>query len=231
TQDTYQIMIHLKSAKIWGYSCQPEGNRLVFRLKHPPVLQEDSLYKGLTLAIEAGHGGDNYGAVGLSGLLEKDINLDVARKLENIARGAGMEVLQVRESDSYMNLTEKRNAVQNSNAHFLVSIHANATGGGDGYLGVNGVSTYYNNPFWAEFARLVNKNLLELDLKEFGTVGSFNYIVIRLSSRPTILVEQAFMSHAEDEEKLSSESFRQQIAQKIFEGLTEYIQYMYSGDE
>jgi N-acetylmuramoyl-L-alanine amidase len=75
---------------------------------------------------------------------------------------------------------------------------------------------------------MVNEKLLELELNEFGTVGSFNYRVIRMPSRPAILVEQAFMTHAEDEEKLASESFRQKMAQKIFEGITEYLEYLYS---
>ena len=228
TPETYQIIIHLKDSKIWGYTCQPDGDRLYFRIKHPPVIREDSLFKGIILAVEAGHGGDNTGAIGLSGLLEKNLNLAVAKKLVKIASAARMEVLQVREADSYMDLSSKRTLVENSNAHLLVSIHANASGGQDGYLGVSGVSTYYNNPFWAEFAEIVNKKLLELDLKEFGTVGSFNYRVIRMSSRPAILVEQAFLSNAEDEEKLASEIFQEEMAQKIFEGIAEFIQYMVS---
>jgi len=70
------------------------------------------------------------------------------------------------------------------------------------------------------------RNLLELPLHEFGTVGSFNYRVIRLASCPAILVEQAFMDHAEDEEKLASPEFRRHMAQKIFEGIMEYVMYL-----
>jgi len=65
-----------------------------------------------------------------------------------------------------------------------------------------------------------------LKLAEFGVIGSFNYTVIRVSQMPSILVEQAFMSHAEDEEKLADSQFRQQIAEKIYRGIIDYLRYM-----
>ncbi|MBN2365473.1 MAG: N-acetylmuramoyl-L-alanine amidase, partial [Calditrichaeota bacterium] len=228
TPETYQLIINLKTSKIWGYECKPADGSLIFRLKYPPdVKLSDSLnLSGLKVAIEAGHGGSNIGAVGLSGLLEKEINLDVALKLEEICKAHGVEVLQIRPADVDMDLTTKRKTAENSDADILVSIHANSGSTRNGFETVGGASTYYHNSFWADFADIIMKNLLELDLNDFGTVGSFNYKVIRVNSRPTILVEQAFMSHAADEEKLASEEFRQQMAQKIFEGISDYVKFM-----
>lgn len=228
TPETYQIIVNLKSPKIWGYECKPDQRTLVFRIKYPPQLQkdEDNNFPGLKVAIEAGHGGSNIGAVGLSGLEEKEVNLDVARRLADICRANGLNVLQIRNADENMFLTTKRDTVEKSDADVLVSIHANYGNIRNGYLGVSGASTYYNNPFWADFSRIVSKNLLDLGLYDFGMVGSFNYIVIRVSSRPTILIEQAFMSNAEDEEKLFSPDFRQQMAEKIFKGIMEYVDFM-----
>ena len=108
----------------------------------------------------------------------------------------------------------------------MVSIHANAGGLWGGYLRVGGTSTYYHNPFWAPYAEYVYKRLLQLDLEEFGVVGSFNYKVTRITAMPAILVEQAFLTHAGDEEKLASESFRTEMAYKIFDGIRDYIQFM-----
>lgn len=227
--DTYQVIINLKTSKIWGYDIETRGSSLIFHVKYPPdvSVSDSSLsLEGLKLAIEAGHGGGSFGAVSLSGIFEKDINLDVAQKLAGICRTHGIEVFQVRDRDRDMSLDIKRDTVEASDAHLLVSIHANASGSRGGFLGVDGTSTYYHNPFWAKFAEIVYKHLLELELNEFGIVGSFNYRVTRMSSRPAILVEQAFLSHAEDEEKLATEEFRQKIAQKIFDGVVEYVKYM-----
>ena len=73
---------------------------------------------------------------------------------------------------------------------------------------------------------MIYPNQKELDLIEFGVVGSFNYRVTRMTEMPSILVEQAFMSHAEDEEKLANEQFRWQMAQKIYNGILDYLKYM-----
>ena len=224
--ETYRIFVNLKTGNIWGYDIHTDGKRLVLRVKYPPVydLNNEKPLSGLKIAIEAGHGGANIGATGLSGLPEKDINLDLSIRLGELCRTMGAEVVQVRDSDKDMSLTEKRDIAESSGADMLISIHANA--GGRGYLSVSGTSTYWHNPFWAPLAEDIYDRLLELDLKEFGVIGSFNYTVTRVSKMPSVLVEQAFMSHAEDEEKLADPQFRQQMAQKIYEGLADYLRTM-----
>lgn len=229
TPDTYEMNIQLKTSKLWGYELVKNGNFLQLRVKHPPRFEKNEKglpVKGLTVAIEAGHGGHNTGTTGLSGMLEKDVNLDVALKLEKICRDHGIEVVMVRDKDEYMTLQGKRDIVEASDAHLLISIHANAASPRGDYLRVGGVSTYYHNPFWAGFAEVMYGELLELPLDEFGVVGSFNYLVTRMSSRPAVLVEQGFMSHAGDEEKLASQEFRQQMAEKIFEGILSFVRFM-----
>ncbi|MBK8051963.1 MAG: N-acetylmuramoyl-L-alanine amidase [Saprospiraceae bacterium] len=223
TPDTYKIFVHLNTSNIWGYDIKPDGKRLLLKVKYPPAfdLTNKSPLTGLKIAIEAGHGGSNTGAVGLSGLLEKDINLDLSLRLGELCRSLGANVVQVRDSDKDMSLLTKRDIAIESDADLLISIHANA--GGRGYLSVAGTSTYWHNPFWAPLAGSIYDRLLELDLKEFGVVGSFNYTVTRASQMPSVLVEQAFMSHAEDEEKLADPEFRQQMAQKILSGLIDYL--------
>jgi N-acetylmuramoyl-L-alanine amidase len=229
TPETYELIINLKTDKIWGYELVKKDRSLQFQIKHPPQFSTDEKgrsMKGLKVAIEAGHGGRNTGATGLSGMLEKEVNLKVALLLEKICLENGVEVVQVRDTDEYMTLLEKRNIVEASDAHLHVSIHANSAGTRGDYLRVGGVSTYYHNPFWADFAGIMYDDLLELPLDKFGVVGSFNYLVTRISSRPAILVEQGFMSHAEDEEKLASPEFRQAMAEKIFQGIINFTKFM-----
>jgi N-acetylmuramoyl-L-alanine amidase len=226
TPETFQVYVNLKTDNMWGYDVRVEGSRLVLRIKHPPVydLLSEKPLAGLRIAVEAGHGGSNTGAIGLSGLLEKDINMDVSLRLGELLSQMGAEVIQLREADIDMTLIEKRDKALQSGADMLISIHANA--GGTGFLQVSGTSTYWHNPFWAPLAELVYNRLLELPLAEFGVVGSFNYTVTRASQMPSILVEQAFMSHAEDEEKMADPDFRQQMVVKIYEGILDYLKYM-----
>lgn len=226
TPETYKIYVNLKSKNIWGYDLRRDGSRLVMRIKYPPVydLANEKPLTGLKIAVEAGHGGSGSGAIGLSGLVEKDINLDLSFMLGDLLKTMGAEVVQVRDTDRDMALIEKRNIAVNSGANMLISIHANA--GGTGYLTVGGTSTYWHNPFWAPLAETIYARLLETGLGEFGVVGSFNYSVTRVSQMPSVLVEQAFMTHAGDEEKLADPLFRKEMAQKICEGILDYLKYM-----
>ena len=220
---TYRIHVNLNTDRIWGYGIRVEGGRLVFSVRHPPVFDPHGAkpMAGLKIALEAGHGGSNPGAIGLSGLLEKDINLDLSLRIGELCREMGAAVVQVREGDGDMTLIERRDKAVNSGADMLISIHANSAGGG--YLRVSGTSTYYHNPFWAPLARTIYDRLLQLGLDEFGVVGSFNYTVTRLSQMPAVLVEQAFMSHAEDEEKLADPEFRRLMAVQIAEGIVDFL--------
>lgn len=228
TKETYKIYVNLKTSKIWGYDIKPNGKELIFRIKYPPTynLETNLPLKGIKISLEAGHGGSNIGAVGLSGLKEKEINLDLSKKLEALFKIHGAEVLQVRDSDKDMSLLAKRDTVTNSDANLHLSIHANSSEPVNEFLGTSGTSTFYHNPFWAKLAEKIFDKLIELDLKPFGSVGSFNYRVTRMSEMPAILVEQAFMSHAEDEEKLFDENFRKDMAEKIYAGLIDYLRYM-----
>jgi N-acetylmuramoyl-L-alanine amidase len=228
SKETYKIYVNLKTAKIWGYTLKQNGSELIFKIKYPPIYNlENSLpLKGIKISIEAGHGGSNLGAVGLSGLKEKNINLDLSKKLEMLLKQKGAEILQVRDSDKDMTLTAKRDTVTNSDANLHLSIHANASDPENEFLGTSGTCTFYHNPFWAKFAENVFCRMIELDLKPFGSVGSFNYRVTRMSDMPAILVEQAFMSNAEDEEKLADDNFRTSMVQKIYEGIIDYLKYM-----
>ncbi|MBT6149622.1 MAG: N-acetylmuramoyl-L-alanine amidase [Gemmatimonadetes bacterium] len=224
---TYQVVVHLTTPLLWGYQLQPEGRSLVLRLPYPdptviatPAPDTPTL-ANLRIAIEAGHGGSSTGALGLSGMFEKDVNLDTALRLEELCLAAGAQVVQVRRLDEGIPYMDRLDSLEASGADLVVSIHANSAGGG--FLRASGTSTYFHNPFWAPFAQRVYDRMLELDYREFGVVGSFNYRNIRLSSRPSILVEQAFMSHAGDEERMADPAHRQLIAEKILAGILDYI--------
>lgn len=226
TPETFRVYVNLKTEKIWGYDIRQVGRSLVLNVRYAPTFDPfgEKPLEGLKIAIEAGHGGSGTGAIGLSGLVEKDINLDLSFRLGELCAAMGAEVVQVRDADRDMTLIEKRDIAIKSDADMLISIHANA--GGRGYLSVAGTSTYWHNPFWAPLAQTIYDRLLETGLGEFGVVGSFNYTVTRASQMPAVLVEQAFMTHAEDEEKLADPEFRQQMAVKIFEGIVDYLKYV-----
>jgi N-acetylmuramoyl-L-alanine amidase len=79
-----------------------------------------------TVVIDAGHGGEDRGARGAGGLLEKDLVLDVARRLGAALRAQGVRVVQTRDEDRFVSLEERTSAANDARGDLFISIHANA---------------------------------------------------------------------------------------------------------
>ncbi|MFH1360901.1 MAG: N-acetylmuramoyl-L-alanine amidase [Candidatus Omnitrophota bacterium] len=79
------------------------------------------------VVIDAGHGGRDPGATGITGLVEKDVNLEIARKVKRILENNGIRVKMTRDRDEYLTLEERAQHVDPSEADLFVSIHANAS--------------------------------------------------------------------------------------------------------
>ncbi len=92
-----------------------------------------------TVVIDAGHGGEDEGARGVNGLLEKDLVLEVARGLAAQLRKAGLRVVMTRERDAFVPLEQRTNVANDARADLFVSIHANAAHDG----GARGTETYF----------------------------------------------------------------------------------------
>ena len=92
-----------------------------------------------TVVIDAGHGGEDEGARGANGLLEKDLVLEVARGLAAQLRKAGLRVVMTRERDVFVPLEQRTNVANDARADLFVSVHANAAHDG----GARGSETYF----------------------------------------------------------------------------------------
>ena len=123
--------------------------RMVFGSSSAP--QEDYIKgvqsKRLTLVvIDPGHGGKDSGALGMSGVKEKDVVLDVARRLKKTFEAAGVHVLMTRDSDVFISLNDRTAMASRPDVDLFVSIHANA----NRTRGANGIEVYYMGAFTKE---------------------------------------------------------------------------------
>jgi N-acetylmuramoyl-L-alanine amidase len=167
----------------------------------------------------------NLGAVGATGVPEKDINRWTADALQAELQAAGALVLMVREGDDNPSPRERARRVLDSDAQLFVSVHANATDTSNGFLRVAGTSTFYKHATARDAAAAVQRRMLEqTGLDDFGLVGNFNYTPIRLvTCMPAILVEQAFVSHPGDEARLLDPTFRAITARAVRLGLEDFL--------
>jgi N-acetylmuramoyl-L-alanine amidase len=105
------------------------GHRLVLDLhdKNTPSTAKKSQQRDVIIAIDAGHGGKDPGATGRSGTLEKDITLQIARRLEkDINKQRGMKAVLVRKDDRFLRLRDRINKARDSHADMMISLHADS---------------------------------------------------------------------------------------------------------
>jgi N-acetylmuramoyl-L-alanine amidase len=223
--DQFRLTITLKGRQLWGYDIgYDNGSALQVKIRRPPVVaSKDSVLKGLTIAVDAGHGGDSKGALGATGVLEKDMTLSIARHLADTLTRLGAIVIMTRTSDGDVSMADRVEKVVSPGARILVSIHCNSTGETADPLLIQGTSTYYRYIGFRPLAAVMYDKMLQLGLKQFGVTGSFNFSLNAPTQLPNVLVETAFLSNPEDEMLLLDDGFRSRIAQQIAEGLEDFF--------
>ena len=215
--DVFRVTIYLKHQQHWGHSISYKNKNLVIAVKQQP--QHPSL-RNLKVAVDAGHGGSNSGATGVtSNLNEKEFNLKIAKELEKYLKRRGAEVFMTRNADEDLSMTDRINMLKAENPDLLISIHHNAAGN----EGVKGVSTYYRHIGFKSLTTHVLDNMLKLGLSDFGNIGSFNFTLNGPTDYPNCLVEVAFMSNKEDEKRIMDPKFQRDVARKIRNGITEWL--------
>jgi N-acetylmuramoyl-L-alanine amidase len=228
--DHLRLCVELKGKQLWGYKCEVTNNAVVLTVRRPPrfALLPNSPFKGLTIALEPGHGGNNSGALGVSGSLEKDVNRRAVEELGRQLEAAGAKTVIVRQNDDATSLAERVRRGVAANADLWISVHANSAGHQRGYLSVSGTSTYYKWPFCRDLAEAIHARLLDITkLGDFGNVGNFNYYPLRANTwMPSMLVEQAFMSNPEDEAKMLEPVFREDMMRAVLLGTEDWLNLM-----
>jgi N-acetylmuramoyl-L-alanine amidase len=216
----FRMTITLKHRQMWGYEPSYRGNTLVVKVRRQP---EDLDLDRLTIAVDAGHGGGNQGALGSTGAKEKDVTLAIARHLKRELEDEGARVIMTREGDAAGPNSERLRSILASDADLLVSIHANSVGLSSNPLDSKGAGTYYKHPFCKELSVAVLDEVLKSGLNHAGNVGNFNFALNAATEIPSVLVETAFMSHPEDEMKLLDDDFRKELAERIVDGLERFL--------
>ncbi len=221
--DCLRMSVALKQN--WGFWADYRGKNLVLYIKKPKNIDSKNLLKGLKIAIEPGHGSDqNTGAISLSGVKEKSINLKFSELLKNVLEKEAAQVVFLREGDTNPNLSQRLQTAYDNNVDIILSIHCNAADTSKGYLSsAQGPSVYYKHESYKKLAESIHKKLTSLWKKDFGLVGNFNYQIIRQSRIPAVLIELGFLTHPEDEENLLDKNFNYKQAQAIVEGLKEFF--------
>lgn len=189
------------------------------------------------LIIDAGHGGEDGGAVAPDGVLESDLNLDIALRLEALARFWGVQTRLTREGseldypDSAQTLAAKKKADQNARialindtpGSVLISIHQNNYPA----QAPNGIQVFYGpEPESDGLAAVMQDNLtaqLCRDNRRISEPIDEEIYLMRMVRCPAVLVECGFLSNPSELDKLETEEYRMELASVM---LASYLQYI-----
>lgn len=171
------------------------------------------------LVLDAGHGAHDAGAVA-NGLKEKDLTLDIAKRIKNKLNNYDIDVIMTRTTDKYLTLSERTNIANRNNADAFVSIHINA-GGGTGFE-----SFIFNGTVSNATKQLQNKMhdaiVNKTNMTNRGKKKA-NFAVVRQTRMPSILTENLFIDRKEDADKLKDSKFIDKIAQGHVDGIVSYF--------
>ena len=193
-----------------------------------------------TIFLDPGHGGRDSGAY-YYGIAEKDLNLQVSRKLRKRLEELGYTVLTSRDSDVDVDFVMERSRMVNkTNADFFISIHFNATGN-DTTLNL-GIQTYsykeeagypskinqywHNNPDrMSESNRLAadlhSSLLAETGARDAGLLQS-TFAVLRETAKPAVLLELGYMDNPEENQRIRSDQYQDKLVEGIIKGIQKY---------
>jgi N-acetylmuramoyl-L-alanine amidase len=194
------------------------------------------------VVIDPGHGGQDSGAI-VSGIVEKDLTLDIAQRVDRLLQAEGMATVMTRVGDSYTSLAERAALTNRVPDCVMVSIHFN-----EGNKSVSsGIETYYADHqitsalpviSWLPFLQRVAAQLPNLESQNLagciqeslvshtqavnrGTKAQ-QFFVIANVRHPAVLVEGGFLSNKEETAKLNNPDYREQIAGAISDGIFRY---------
>ena len=204
---------------------------LTFAFSHI-VAVSASGYNGITIVLDAGHGGRDGGSVGVNGTIEKEINLRYTLALKEKLVSAGYRVELTRKTDDGLYLESAKNKkmsdlnarmeiIKRANPNLVISIHMNSFSS----QSAHGASTYYRSG--DESGQIVS-DLIQQSLNTYlgapstkGKVG--DYYILNESYYTAVLIECGFLSNPEEEHLLNTDEYLEKFVDAVYNAILLYF--------
>ncbi|WP_054751818.1 N-acetylmuramoyl-L-alanine amidase family protein [Piscibacillus salipiscarius] len=182
-----------------------------------PGESKDNSLEGRKIVLDLGHGGKDAGAVGVGGVLEKNLLLDTGLVVADKLKDAGAKVILTREKDHYLTLEERVEISKKHNPDAFVSLHYDSFYDST----VSGTTVFYHRD-----GELAESMKLALDddpsIKSRGAKKAL-YKVLTNTKSPSVLLELGFITNPSELEIIQSESYHKEVAEAIKNGLLKYF--------
>jgi len=173
--------------------------------------------------LDPGHGGTDPGAIGIGGIRETDVVLEVSKIVKNLLSEKGVEARLTRKNEVDLDLPPRVSFANNTDADIFVSIHANASRGKR--RDINGLETFYYRGWRGRsLAKKIQKQILRVSpgSPDRG-VKQGRFYVIKNTRMPAVLVEIGFLTGRLDARRLEKTTHRKRVAYAIAKGILEYL--------
>lgn len=191
-----------------------------------------------TVIIDAGHGGEDGGAIGINGVYEKDLNLKIALELNELLKAAGIQTRLTRSEDTLLydknsdyegrkkvlDMAARLGIAQEYDNAIFISIHMNSFPQEQ----YSGLQVYYseNSPLSTDLAKTVQeiavKNLQPDNTRKIKSAGDNIYLLDKIT-HPAILIECGFLSNNTECHKLCTDEYRHRLCMTIYYAIMNYF--------
>lgn len=198
---------------------EPKKKPAVIVVPSPTVVTPKPVGTGKKkVVIDAGHGGSDAGAIG-GDIYEKDITLDVSKRVQDLLAKQGYIVQMTRAGDSYVSLQDRVAISEKFDPDIFVSIHVNSSVRPE----ITGVETHYYHQESMSLAQTVHSSLASAVSSPNRGLFKSKFYVINHTTAPAILVEIGFISNSAERAQLVSEKRKQATAKAIADGVQNYF--------
>lgn len=186
-----------------------------------------------TVVLDAGHGGGDPGKVGVGDVVEKEINLQIAKKVEQLLKKEKVKVIMTREEDAMLagegstgtksaDMKERVRIINEEAPQLAVSIHQNSYQ--DAVVHGAQVFYYSGSSEGENAAKVMQSALLAVDEDNTRQAkANDTYYLLKRTDVPTIIVECGFLSNPEDAQNLCNEEYQDKVSEAICKGILEII--------
>ncbi len=205
------------------------GLAILIIIKGIPFIDRNFKSSKRVIVVDPGHGGKDPGTIGFSGNYEKEVNLEISKKLKKKLKSNGYKVILTRDSDEYVDNLLRAKTANKKRARVFISIHCNSM---ENNSSVDGIQVLYYPNRESTIGDLNNNELAQIMMnsmvngtgaKDKGIIERKNLIVLNQTKMPAIIIECGFLSNKNEEKLLLTEDYQNKIVDSIIDGLEEYL--------
>ncbi|MEY8358748.1 N-acetylmuramoyl-L-alanine amidase [Anaerotruncus colihominis] len=209
--------------RLWGYDISYEnGNTLIYAKYAPRLSGGGQPLAGVTIAVDAGHGGTDPGAIGIpgtDGAMEKDITLASAIAVQKRLESLGAHVVMCRTDDSDVSMNDRMDLTRAYEADLFISLHCNSLNYSQDMNKIGGTEVYYYENIAKALATTLSANLSGYTSRTNRGPKQSNFRVTLNTFAPSVLVEMGFVTNPAEYDSMTSRQGIYRTANAIGDGV------------